>query len=81
MWIEITRSVIVAGEPVQAGSVIDAAPATAALLIGMNKARPAAEPSPPTEPSIEQVAQPKPQPTPEAAKRIRKPAPTPEADQ
>lgn len=67
MRIEILRSVMVSGEPVSAGSILEATPADANLLIGMNKAQLAPEPEP--------------APEPEAPKRGRKPTPTPEEAQ
>ena len=69
MRIQILRSVMVSGEPVSAGSILEATPADANLLIGMNKAQLAPEPEP------------APTPEPEAPKRGRKPTPTPEEAQ
>jgi hypothetical protein len=69
MRIEILRSVMVSGEPVSAGSILEVIPSIANLLIGMNKAQLAPEPEP------------APAPEPEAPKRGRKPTPTPEEAQ
>lgn len=69
MRIEILRSVMVSGKPVSAGSILEATPADANLLVGMNKAQLAPEPEP------------APAPEPEAPKRGRKPTPTPEEAQ
>jgi hypothetical protein len=66
MKIEILSSVMISGEPVEAGSFIEVSPADARLLIGMNKAQIAVEPDP--------------QPEPEAPKRTRKSTPTSEAE-
>ena len=70
MRLEILRSVMISGEPALAGSFVEVSPADANLLIGSNKARLAPEPEPVAEPD----------PTCEAPKRSRKPAPptTPE---
>jgi hypothetical protein len=73
MRIEILRSVMVSGEPVSAGSILEATPADANLLIGMNKAQLAPEPAP--EPAVEPAL------TSEAPKRPRKPTPTPTAEE
>ena len=62
--IEILSSVMISGESVEAGSLVEVSKADANLLIGMNKARIAIEP----------------EPTPEAPKRSRKQSPTPEAE-
>lgn len=62
MRIEVLRSVVISGEPVQAGSFVEVSTADANLLIGMNKAQIAIEPEP----------QPEPEPKPEAPKRSRK---------
>jgi hypothetical protein len=59
MRIEILRSVMVSGEPVQAGSLIEVSLSDANLLIGMGKACFA-------------PAEPVPQPEPDAPKRTRK---------
>jgi hypothetical protein len=69
MRIQILRSVMVSGEPVSAGSILEVIPSIANLLIGMNKAQLAPEPEP------------APAPEPEAPKRGRKPTPTPEEAQ
>lgn len=71
MRIEILRSVMIAGEPVEAGSLLDVSQGVAYLLIGSNKARKASEPVP--EPASE--------PEPEAPKRSRKAAPAPSAEE
>jgi hypothetical protein len=71
MRIQILRSVMVSGEPVSAGSILEVIPSIANLLIGMNKAQLAPEPEP----------APAPAPEPEAPKRGRKPTPTPEEAQ
>lgn len=63
MKIEILRSVLISGEPVKAGSIIEVSVADANLLIGMNKAQAAPEPEP--------------APEPEAPKQGRKSPPTP----
>ena len=68
MRIEILSSVMISGEPVEAGSFVEVSQADAYLLIGMNKAQLAPEPAP--EPEAE--------PEPEAPKRSRKSAPTSE---
>lgn len=60
MKVEILRSVMISGEPVLAGSLVEVSLTDANLLIGMNKARIAPEPA--TEP----------EPEPEAPKRGRK---------
>lgn len=65
MRIEILRSVMISGEPVEAGSFAEVTLAQAHLLIGLGKARFAPEEEP----------APKPEPEPEAPKRSRKPAP------
>jgi hypothetical protein len=46
MKVEILRSVMISGEPVKAGSLVEVTAADANLLIGMGKARPAVEPEP-----------------------------------
>lgn len=66
MRIEILSSVMISGESVEAGSLVEVSPADANLLINSNKARLAPEPEP--------------EPEPEAPKRSRKPAPSPEAE-
>ncbi|NDF24043.1 MAG: hypothetical protein EB148_06150 [Actinobacteria bacterium] len=72
MKIEILRSVVISGEPVQAGSILEVSDADANLLIGMNKAQLApAEPEP----------EPAPQPVCEVSKRGRKPQPTPDSEE
>lgn len=60
MKIEILRSVMISGESVPAGSLVEVSATDANLLIGMSKARIAPEPT------VE------PQPEPEAPKRGRK---------
>jgi hypothetical protein len=68
MRIEIVRSVMISGEPVQAGSFAEVTLAEANLLVGLGKACFALE----EEPAVE------PEPQPEPPKRGRKPAqPTP----
>ncbi len=49
MKVEILRSVMISGEPVSAGSLVEVSPADANLLLGMGKARLAPEPAPETE--------------------------------
>ena len=72
MKIEILSSVMISGEPVQAGSILEVSDADANLLIGMNKAQLApAEPEP----------EPAPQPVCEVSKRGRKPQPTPDSEE
>lgn len=72
MKIEILRSVVISGEPVQAGSILEVSDADASLLIGMNKAQLApAEPEP----------EPAPQPVCEVSKRGRKPQSTPDSEE
>lgn len=66
MKIEILRSVMISGEPVQAGSTLETTNAVANLLIGMNKAQVAPAPEPAPEPEAE------------APKRGRKSTPSPE---
>lgn len=74
MKIEILRSVVISGEPVQAGSILEVSDADASLLIGMNKAQLApAEPDPDPEPA--------PQPVCEVSRRGRKPQPTPDSEE
>jgi hypothetical protein len=68
--IEILGSVMISGEPVEAGSFVEVTPAVANLLIRMNKAQAVPEPEP----------EPEPQPEPEAPKRPRKPTSTSEAE-
>ena len=66
MKIEILRSVMIKGEPAQAGSFLEVDQTTASLLIGMGKACVATEPAPAPAPEVE------------APKRSRKPtAPAP----
>ena len=69
MKIEILSSVMISGEPVEAGSFVEVSVADANLLIGMNKARLTPEPEPEAE--AEPV---------EAPKRSRKSAPTSEVE-
>lgn len=66
MRIEILRPVMISGEPVGAGSILEASITDANLLIGMNKARLAPEPQ----------AEPEPEPVCEMPKRSRKSAPS-----
>lgn len=50
MKVEITRNVMINGEPVKAGSFIEVDRGVANLLIGSDKARIAVEPEPEPEP-------------------------------
>lgn len=68
MKIEILSSVMISGESVKAGSLVEVSKDHACLLISSNKARLAPEPKP------------EPEPEPEAPKRSRKPAPSTEVE-
>lgn len=67
MRIEILSAVMISGEPVEAGSLVEVSNSDANLLINSNKAR-LAPPAPAADPA------------PEAPKRSRKPALLPEVE-
>lgn len=82
MRIEILRSVLISGESVPAGSIIEVSRADAQLLIGSNKAQVSSAATPPSDEAVQpSEAPPLSEATPpaSAAKRSRKPTPTPEA--
>ncbi len=73
MKVEITRNVMIAGEPVSAGSICDLEISVAQLLIGLGKAALAVEPEPEANP--EPVAAAAVEPDKAAHKRGRHTAP------
>ena len=73
MWIEITHSVMLNGEPAKVGSIVEVDKSTGMLLIGMGRAANAAKPKPKPEP----VEAPAIQPTKPVSRRGRTSSSTP----
>lgn len=80
MKVEILSDVMISGEPVSAGSLVEVSPADATLLIGMNKAKLPSDDAPKSEANASEANVEAPQLSEaEAPKRGRKPVPPTEA--